>query len=278
MTLAAAPPVSDLMARLPGELVLAVTYLYEQGAHMPLIHNAPASDDRHKRPLWRGWQRPELRPTLQQNLEHLAHGGLLGLLPASIGMVVADVDEYDKDGLADWMDRYPPLGDVPSLQPGRTHLYYNSSVPFHNRQQWRFSLYGISMENQEPARLCHPVGPGGRRGNRRRTFNDEINPGHDPTSPRRPGPAGIPVPMAVRSGHPGPDGAASPGAQAQERHPGPPGRPESGLRPSPRRRPGFSPTLRRAFRELARVTGTTACSTPCASRPTSCPGARVARP
>ena len=132
--------------RLPRELVLAVVYLYEQGAHMPLIHNAAADDDRHKRPLWRGWQRPELRPTLQQNLEHLANGGLLGLLPASIGMVVADVDEYDKDGLADWMDRYPPLGDVPSLQPGRTHLYYNSSVPFHNRQQWTYRLYGIFME------------------------------------------------------------------------------------------------------------------------------------
>ena len=135
-----------ISAKLPRELVLAVVYLYEQGAHMPLIHNAAADDDRHKRPLWRGWQRPELRPTLQQNLEHLANGGLLGLLPASIGMVVADVDEYDKDGLADWMTRYPPLGDVPSLRPGRTHLYYNSSVPFHNRQQWTYRLYGISME------------------------------------------------------------------------------------------------------------------------------------
>ena len=133
-------------AKLPRELVLSVVYLYEQGAHMPLIHNAGADDDRHKRPLWRGWQRPELRPTLQQNLQHLSNGGLLGLLPASIGMVVADVDEYDKDGLADWMTRYPPLGDVPSLQPGRTHLYYNSAVPFHNRQQWKFMLYGISME------------------------------------------------------------------------------------------------------------------------------------
>ena len=138
--------VENAMGKLPRELVLSVVYLYEQGAHMPLIHNAAADDDRHKRPLWRGWQRPELRPTLQQNLEHLAGGGLIGLLPASIGMVVADIDEYEKDGLADWITRYPPLGDVPSLQPGRTHLYYNSSTPFHNRQQWKFMLYGISME------------------------------------------------------------------------------------------------------------------------------------
>ena len=116
-------------AKLPGELVLAVVYLYEQGAHMPLIHNAGADDDRHKRPLWRGWQRPELRPTLQQNLEHLSNGGLLGLLPASIGMVVADVDEYDKDGLGRLDDPLPAPGrrpepparaDAPLLQQQHT--------------------------------------------------------------------------------------------------------------------------------------------------------------
>ena len=121
MTLAAAPPVTDLTARLPRELVLAVTYLYEQGAHLLLVHNSP-DPDRHKRPLWRGWQLPELRPTLQQCLEHLAHGGLLGLLPASIGLLVVDIDEAAKDGLANWIDRYPPLGDIPSQKPGRTHL------------------------------------------------------------------------------------------------------------------------------------------------------------
>ena len=219
MTLTAAPPVADLMARLPGELVLAVVYLYEQGAHMPLIHNAAADDDRHKRPLWRGWQRPELRPTLQQNLEHLSNGGLLGLLPASIGMVVADVDEYDKDGLADWMTRYPPLGDVPSLQPGRTHLYYNSSTPFHNRQQWKIQPLRDIHGYPEPAWFRDPLGPGGRRGDRRRALHDQVNPGHDPASPRGAGPEGIPVPVARGSGHPGPDGAASQGAQAQDATP-----------------------------------------------------------
>ena len=35
-----------ISAKLPRELVLAVVYLYEQGAHMPLIHNASADDDR----------------------------------------------------------------------------------------------------------------------------------------------------------------------------------------------------------------------------------------
>ena len=145
MTLTAAPSIAVLRARLPRELVLAVTYLYEQGAHLLLVHNSP-DPDRHKRPLWRGWQLPELRPTLQQCLEHLASGGLLGLLPASIGLLVVDIDEASKDGLANWIDRYPPLGDIPSQKPGRTHLYYSSGIPYHNRQQFQLRHYGISLE------------------------------------------------------------------------------------------------------------------------------------
>ena len=145
MTLTAASPVTDLRARLPRELVLSVTYLYEQGAHLLLVHNSP-DPDRHKRPLWRGWQLPALRPTLQQILEHLASGGLLGLLPASIGLLVVDIDEAAKDGLANWIDRYPPLGDIPSQKPGRTHLYYSSGIPYHNRNKLHLLRYGISLE------------------------------------------------------------------------------------------------------------------------------------
>ena len=42
---------------------------------MPLIHNSP-DPERHKKPMWRGWQLPELRPSLQESLEHLRNGGL----------------------------------------------------------------------------------------------------------------------------------------------------------------------------------------------------------
>ena len=57
------------------DLAMSVIYLYEQGAHMPLIHNSP-DPERHKKPMWRGWQLPELRPSLQESLEHLRNGGL----------------------------------------------------------------------------------------------------------------------------------------------------------------------------------------------------------
>ena len=57
------------------DLAMSVIYLYEQGAHMPLIHNSP-DPERDKKPMWRGWQLPELRPSLQESLEHLRNGGL----------------------------------------------------------------------------------------------------------------------------------------------------------------------------------------------------------
>ena len=57
------------------DLAMSVIYLYEQGAHMPLIHNSP-TPERHKKPMWGGWQLPELRPSRQESLEHLRNGGL----------------------------------------------------------------------------------------------------------------------------------------------------------------------------------------------------------
>jgi hypothetical protein len=42
---------------------------------MPMIPNSP-DPDRHKKPMWRGWQMPKFRPSLQESLEHRRTGGL----------------------------------------------------------------------------------------------------------------------------------------------------------------------------------------------------------
>ena len=103
------------MTPLRAEDTQAVTFLQEQGDHFVLLHNAPGTD-RHKAPLWYKYQLPRNRPSLRQCLDHLEAGGLLGHIPASLGLAVVDVDESDPDGLFDWMSRYRPLGD------GRVHL------------------------------------------------------------------------------------------------------------------------------------------------------------
>ena len=72
------------MTPLRAEELQAVTFLYEQGDHFVLLHNAPGTD-RHKVPLWYKYQLPRNRPSLQQCLDHLEAGGLLGAHPRQPG-------------------------------------------------------------------------------------------------------------------------------------------------------------------------------------------------
>ena len=131
--------------RLPREAVEAVVYLYEQGAHFVLLHNAPGTEN-HKVPLWKEYQLPRNRPPLEKCLRHLAGGGLLGHIPASLGLAVVDVDEADPDGLHDWMSRYRPLGDIPSERSGRVHLYYDSRAGWANKNGRVLRRYGMKVD------------------------------------------------------------------------------------------------------------------------------------
>ena len=133
------------MTSLRAEDIQAVAFLQEQGDHFVLLHNAPGTD-RHKVPLWYRYQLPRNRPSLQQCLAHLEAGGLLGHIPASLGLAVVDVDEADPDGLFDWMSRYRPLGDVPSQQAGRVHLYHDARAGWGNKNGRRLRRYGMKVD------------------------------------------------------------------------------------------------------------------------------------
>ena len=133
------------MTPLRAEERQAVTFLHEQGDHLVLLHNAPGTD-RHKVPLWYKYQLPRNRPSLQQCLDHLEAGGLLGHIPASLGLAVVDVDESDPDGLFEWMSRYRPLGDVPSQRAGRLHLYYDARAGWGNKNGRRLRRYGMRVD------------------------------------------------------------------------------------------------------------------------------------
>ena len=133
------------MTPLRAEERQAVTFLYGQGDHLVLLHNAPGTD-RHKVPVWYRYQLPRNRPSLQQCLDHLEAGGLLGHIPASLGLAVVDVDESDPDGLFEWMSRYRPLGDVPSQRAGRLHLYYDSRAGWGNKNGRRLRRYGMKVD------------------------------------------------------------------------------------------------------------------------------------
>ena len=96
------------------------------GAHYVLATEA-------KRPIWPAWQRR--RPLLEQVL---SHDGPVGLIPWSIRSTALDVDQGDPAAL---IEEFPPRVNLPSLQSGRRHLYYNDTEPRHNA---RFSHRGVS--------------------------------------------------------------------------------------------------------------------------------------
>ena len=68
----------------------ALEALHERGAHFVLCRG-------DKRPVSVAWQ--ETRPGLSAVEEHAARGGLVGVIPGSLGCVVVDVDEGGAAGV-----------------------------------------------------------------------------------------------------------------------------------------------------------------------------------
>ncbi len=75
--------VSEAVINNPRRLA-ALEALLDRGAHYVLA--APG-----KRPLQSGWQKTP--PAFEAVRYHIAKGGLVGVIPASLGAVVIDVDE-----------------------------------------------------------------------------------------------------------------------------------------------------------------------------------------
>ena len=87
------------MTPLRAEELQAVTFLYEQGDHFVLLHNAPGTD-RHKVPLWYKYQLPRNRPSLQQCLDHRRGNGSGGRWkPASASGGASLVEESDRGAI-----------------------------------------------------------------------------------------------------------------------------------------------------------------------------------
>lgn len=113
-------PFFDVATR-PLPHILAFRDLLEAGMQ-------PVLCTRTKTPMWRGW--PDYFPTLDDIVHH---DHLVGHVPARLGLLVFDVDRGTKMDIDNFCERYPPLLRVPSLQPGRAHLYYRYSHAYRIR-------------------------------------------------------------------------------------------------------------------------------------------------
>ena len=93
-----------------------LTTLLDGGAHLLLCRP-------DKSPLERsGWQKPGRGRSLAQALRHMESGGLLGLIPNSVGRLVLDMDAGDPRAL---VAAHPPAAEIPTRRPGGLHLVYD---------------------------------------------------------------------------------------------------------------------------------------------------------
>ena len=108
----------------------AIAALAARGAHLVLC--------RHKRPLWRAWQKRA--PNLDAALEHAQLGSPLGIIPWSLGTTALDVDDGDAGVL---IQAWPPAADYPTRRDGGRHLFYEDS---HGRRNATFKSHGCKGE------------------------------------------------------------------------------------------------------------------------------------
>lgn len=115
----------------PEKQIRNLRYLHRHGGH--LLRVLP-----DKTPVrGRSWRRQ--RAGLKTLLKH---DGLLGLMPASLGLSVLDVDHAaTAAGYQALLEQYPPLLSLPSQTPGRYHLYYPDEAP---RPNATFKAFGCS--------------------------------------------------------------------------------------------------------------------------------------
>lgn len=111
------------------------TGLSSEGSHFVLLSG------RTKRPLHKAWQVPANAPSLERCLAHLESGGMLGLVPASLGLTVLDYDGRNEAGLEAFKTMYPPLAHI-RTQRG-SHLYYNAETPVKNKNGIKLFRYDL---------------------------------------------------------------------------------------------------------------------------------------
>ena len=112
----------------------AVPTLLDRGAHFVLVtHLGKLKTDgtQRKSALRPHWQ--HLRPTFIEIRDHINEGGLLGIVPASLGRAVLDVDRGDPIPL---ICAHLPWFVARSQQPGRVHLWYRDDAEHRRGGNW----------------------------------------------------------------------------------------------------------------------------------------------
>ena len=115
----------------------ALGALHTRGAHFVLCRG-------DKRPLAVGWQKK--RPGFAVVEEHAEAGGLVGVIPASLGCVVVDVDEGGAAGVEALRGVLgEPVATV-GTRSGGFHLWYPAPAGEIGNRKWGLSNAAGDME------------------------------------------------------------------------------------------------------------------------------------
>ena len=115
----------------------AVPDLLEQGAQFVLCDywgNRKADGTQSKKPVHRNWRRQ--RPGFGAVKDHIDQGGLLGIVPASLGCAVLDVDQGNPTEL---IASHLPWFLSPTQRSNGLHLWYQDSQGNRYGGRWRHS-------------------------------------------------------------------------------------------------------------------------------------------
>ena len=105
----------------------ALEALHGRGAHFVLCHG-------DKRPLSREWQKK--RPGCSEVKAHAEAGGLVGVIPASLGCVVVDVDEGGQGGVDAVVGACGVPLTVTGTRSGGHHVWYRSEGGEVGNRKW----------------------------------------------------------------------------------------------------------------------------------------------
>jgi len=113
----------------------AVPDLLEYGAQFVLCDywgNRKTDGSQSKKPVHRNWRRQ--RPGFDAVKDHITSGGLLGIVPASLGYAVLDVDHGNPTAL---IATHLPWFLSPTQRPQRLHLWYQDPRGDRRGGRWR---------------------------------------------------------------------------------------------------------------------------------------------
>ncbi len=112
----------------------ALRALEQRGGHFVLA----ASD---KSPVSKGWQRN--RPSFEEVERHATGGGLVGVIPVSLGTLVVDVDQGGDAGVAEAVKVLgQPIVQTRTRRDGGAHLWYRAAGEVPNRKWERGDVRG----------------------------------------------------------------------------------------------------------------------------------------